>query len=294
MVTRNTVKLLPPKGRAQKPIASKVLKPSISTYKVYSDEIDALVQEMTKEVRNELVDLFSSNKAEILDEPVAAMDEDFTGAVNRLMARFNERFKVMFDRAASPVTQRMVDRTLTNSETGLKSSLKEVSKHVTLNTGVLTDRLKVTVDASVSEAVGLIKRIPEKYLGDVQGDVMRSITTGNGLQDLIPAIDKRNVQVKNYATNVALDQTRKVYNNVTKGRMEAVGVKKFQWVHSGGSNQPREHHKLPFPAGLNGGIFSFDDLPIIDERTGERGIPGQLPYCGCTMRPIISFDVEEN
>jgi hypothetical protein len=35
----------------------------------------------------------------------------------------------------------------------------------------------------VTENVGLIKSIPTQYLGGVQGAVMRSITTGNGMQD---------------------------------------------------------------------------------------------------------------
>src|SRR5690606_26007916 len=119
--------------------------------------------------------------------------------------------------------------------------------------------------------------------------VMRSITTSNGLQDLIPALRERNVKVKNWAENVARDQTRKAYATINRTRMEETGIEEFEWIHSGGANQPRPFHMHKFPAGLNGGIFRFDDPPVIDEKTGERGFPGQLPYCGCTMRPVIRF-----
>lgn len=54
--------------------------------------------------------------------------------------------------------------------------------------------------------------------------------------------------------------------------MKSAGVKKFQWLHSAGGRDPRPLHINDYPSGLNGGIFSFDDLPVIDEKTGERGI----------------------
>lgn len=150
------------------------------------------------------------------------------------------------------------------------------------------------MDAAAQEAAALIKRVPLQYIPDVQQDVMRSITTGNGLQDLIPALEKRNVDVKNWAENVAKDQTRKAYATANRVRMQQAGVRKFKWIHSGGGNQPRTLHMRHVSAGgLNGGIFSFDEPPIIDERTGERGFPGQLPYCGCTMSPVIEVDEDE-
>jgi SPP1 gp7 family putative phage head morphogenesis protein len=89
------------------------------------------------------------------------------------------------------------------------------------------------------------------------------------------------------ARNIALDQTRKAYNNINKGRMQAIGVQKFEWVHSGGGQKPRELH-----IELDGQVFSFDDLPVIDERTGERGIPGQAINCRCTMVPVIEFETD--
>lgn len=90
-----------------------------------------------------------------------------------------------------------------------------------------------------------------------------------------------------HARNVAMDQTRKVYSNVNAARMQALGVKKFEWVHTGGSQHPRKDHQE-----LSGKVFSLDDLPVIGVMYGNevRGKPGDLPYCRCTMRPIVSFE----
>ena len=36
---------------------------------------------------------------------------------------------------------------------------------------------------------------------------------------------------------------------------------------------------------LNGRRFRWDDPPVIDTRTGERGHPGHDPRCRCTAEP---------
>ena len=68
--------------------------------------------------------------------------------------------------------------------------------------------------------------------------------------------------------------------------LQAVGLNKYEWIHSGAGQQPREFHRDV----LNGQIFDLDDPPIIDEDTGERGIPSQLINCRCTMRPVLEFE----
>jgi SPP1 gp7 family putative phage head morphogenesis protein len=149
--------------------------------------------------------------------------------------------------------------------------------------------------SSFNSNIDLIKTMSGDYLTSVRGAVYRSITEGGGLETLIPNIQKflddKNAQVLNKAKNVALDQTRKAYTAITKTRMTEVGVEKFEWVHSGGGREPREYHKsrAKYPAGLNGQIFSINDPPIIDKKTGERGLPSQAINCKCFMRPIIEF-----
>lgn len=285
-----------------KAIKGGVLRPNAAVLKRFQAAWLALIDQMTRETTRELTTLFRGS--DVLDSVevrtarelgyaspiVDVMDASLADQAQTVIDTLLARFTVLFDRAATGIVSVMTAGVLKDSETGMERSLKDISKNVTIKP---TDALRQMIDASAQEATGLIKRVPAEYLPQVQGDVMRSITTGNGLADLEPALAERNVKIKNWASNVSKDQTRKVYNNINKVRMQDAGVKKFEWIHSGGANKPRKLHLDRAPGGLNGGIFSFDDLPIIDERTGERGIPGQLPYCGCTMRPIIEFEDEE-
>lgn len=285
-----------------------VLRPSARTQILYAKRTRDLIEAMMRETKRELLALFRAPDVEVLDsadvytrqarelglvptpEPEAfAMDASIAELAQMLLERVQAKFTVMFDNAATAISDLMVKETLGNSDRAIAVSLKEASQSVTLR---MTPRVAQMVDAGAAESTALIRSIPSKYLSQVQGDVMRSITSGNGLQDLVPALEKQNVKTLNWAANVAKDQTRKVYNNINKARMQDAGVNKFEWIHSGGSNKPRKFHLDHAPAGLNGGIFDFNDPPIIDENTGERGIPGQLPYCGCTMRPIIDLSNE--
>ena len=151
---------------------------------------------------------------------------------------------------------------------------------------VLTGELEEALNAAVAENVALIRSIPAQYFTQIQGAVMRSITTGRGLHDLVPFIKNYKDVTLRRARLIAHDQSRKVYGNINRIRAEKLGIKKFQWLHSAGGHEPRPLHKNV----LNGKVFNMNDPPIIDEKTGERGFPAQLISCRCRMIPIVSFE----
>jgi SPP1 gp7 family putative phage head morphogenesis protein len=255
----------------------------------YATTIAKHVDAMVAEVKREFAGLFETFAGDSVDEAFA-MDASIASQARILSNAMRDKFAALFAKIGPPAAERMVKRSEKDSATKLGISLREMSGNFAMRTDVFNDQLRDVLSATVTESVSLIKRIPEKFLDDVQGAVMRSIQSGNGLADLKPQLDKYGVQVKNWSKNVSLDQTRKAYNGINAARMQALGVKKFQWIHSGGSNHPREYHRDV----LNGNIYSFDDLPHLDgPNQGEKGIPGQAPYCRCTMRPIFEFDDED-
>jgi len=254
----------------------------------YNDTLQKHIDAMVREVMRDVDSLFVTFSG---DGMSWAMDASLASQARILSNAMRDKFTKLFASIATPTVERMVSRTEKDSGLKLGASLREMSGELTLKANVFSEGLRDILTATVAENVALIKRIPEKYLDDVQGAVMRSIQTGNGLADLKPQLETYGVKTKNWAKNVSLDQTRKAYNGINASRMQSLGVKSFEWVHSGGSNHPREYHRDT----LNGKIFSFDNLPHLDgPNQGERGIPGQAPYCRCTMRPIFKFDDEDD
>jgi SPP1 gp7 family putative phage head morphogenesis protein len=250
----------------------------------YVDALTRLVKQMTAQTIREVRNLFKSTGA--YDH---AMDADIASQARILTNKLTAKFESLFGRNAKELAERMAKAADLTSRKALGTSLKQLSGGVTLKTDIMTRELRTVVTATVAENVALIKSIPTDYLFQVKGDILRAITTGQGLADIVPALEQYEGVTLRRARNIALDQTRKAYNNINKGRMQAIGVKKFEWVHSGGGQKPRELHIQ-----MDGNVYSFDDLPVIDERTGERGIPGQAINCRCTMIPVIEFDGAES
>jgi len=250
----------------------------------YVVALTSLVAQMTAQVKREIVRSFKTDSA----KAHYAMDASLASEQRILTNQLAEKFNNLFGKKAKPLAENMVDNTDKASAASLKSSLEKLSGGMKINASGYTRLVNEVYTASIAENVGLIKSISSQYLNQVQGSVMRSITTGRGLEDLIPELEKYEGMTHRRAKNIALDQTRKAYANITAGRLGAVGVKKYEWMHSGGGLHPREEHME-----MDGNIYSFAEPPIIDAKTGERGIPGQAVNCRCKMRPVLDFGGDE-
>lgn len=255
------------------------LKPSVILGAAYARELMQITDEMYDIAAKAVI-------AEYQETAATDAAEDFW---SRLAKRMASRFSA---RAAKLATG-MLSRVERNATTNLERSLKSTSADLTLNMKN-TPAVQRDIDERIDYNVKLITRIPFEFLDKVKKDVNDSLATGNGLADLQPALEKRYGESKRHAQLAALDQTRKAYTAINTAKMRQNGVTKFEWVHSGGSQEPRPYHlHSPAQGGLNGGIFDINNPPIIDQKTGERGLPGDDYNCRCTMRPIVTFDDDD-
>ncbi len=258
------------------------LNPNISDAIRYKKHLDKLISKMTSETEKELKTLFKTEFAKEYFATDASISSQARIITNTLTEKFNE----MFAKLSKPLAEKVVEDADKSSSVSLHSSLKEMSGGLSLQTTSMPPVLTEALNASVTENVGLIKSIPAQYLQGVQGAVMRSITTGNGLQDLIPYLQTHKEITYRRAKNIAYDQTRKAYNTINRERMKNLGMKEFKWLHSGGSTHPRKDH-----IEMSGNIYSLDNPPIIGRMYGSevRGFPGDLPNCRCRISVIMRF-----
>lgn len=238
----------------------------------YKAQLDKLVELMSTVTARELQRLYRTSEAK---EAGLAMDASFSSMAARLIRELQKRFNVLFSDKAGGLAEALVSGISRQAAVGLKESLKEVSGGVTLRTDVVGGAVADVVKASIKQNVALIKSIPQEFFLEIEGEVMRSIQSGRGMADLQPFLEKRYGITKRRAALIARDQTSKATTAINRARMQGLGVKKFRWLHSGGGKEPRPLHKNV----LNGQVFSLDDPPVIDEKTGERGLPGQLINC---------------
>lgn len=258
---------------------------SISIGHRMNKRIQSRIDVMVNATERELKRLFEGG-----DYTGYAMDENTGSQARILMSKLWKRFEQLFRSVAYPITKEMVRLAEKDSAASLKASMGKIIDGFTLPSEAMTPQLQEIIAASSARSVALIKRVPAEYLGPIETAVYQSITTGRGLADLKPFLEKQGVKVKNWAHNVSLDQTRKVYNDINAGRMVAIGMDDYDWLHSGGSNHPNKYHKEV----LAGKHFKLSDPPIIDPKTKTRGKPGDWYGCRCRMRPKISFKPKED
>ncbi len=272
-------------------LRGKPLAYNVSVQKRYIDDMQALMSDIIAETEKAIKGIYASEAAEEFFTEDASIASQSRISLNKLTSKA----EALVAAKAKSMAERMIGGTDKTSKSSLHSSLKELSGGLSIKTDIYSSDIAEAITSSINANVDLIKTIPAEYLAKVKGAVNRSIQSGT--PDLVAEIEglltKESRKMLNKAKNVALDQTRKAYTAINKARMEKVGVTEFEWIHSGGSREPRKKHITRFPNGLNGGIFSINDPPVIDDKTGERGLPGQLINCRCVMRPIIRFDEGE-
>lgn len=237
----------------------------------YERKLTKMIDQMTNEVNREVRALFKTPEA----KEYFAQDGSLSSQARILLSKLNKKFAKSFDTDGKKVTEGIINRIERYSANTLKSSIEQLSGGLSIKTDFITGEIQETIKASTTRNVNLIKSIQSKYFEEIEDLVMRSILPGGrGLEDL-KVLDKIKDKTINRGVNIAKDQTRKAYNNLNVARMEKVGVQEFEWVHSGGGKDPRDYHQN----NLNGKVFSLNDLPVIDPKTGTRGIPGQLVNC---------------
>lgn len=260
----------------------------------YVSELEKLTQWVISETNKTVKSIYRTDES----KKYFAEDASIASIARIKMNDLDARIDRVLRSKAKTLANRMVSESDKVSKSSLHSSLSELSGGLSIKTNINSSDIQNAFTASVNENVDLIKTIGAQYRDAARGAVNRSIQQGGqGLNELIPQIkkmlNKKASQELNKAKNVALDQTRKAYNGLNAARMEKIGVTEFEWVHSGGGQSARKLHITPYPAGLNHGIFDVNDPPVVDERTGERGLPGSAINCKCVMRPLIKFDEGE-
>lgn len=255
----------------------------------YNKRLQELISKMASEVKKEVSKLFKRLPV----DNYGTMDESIGSQARMLMNKLTEKFEALFSLESKTLSELMIDKTMLYSDNTLEESLKQLSGGLKIKTSIVPPELTDVITASVAENVSLIKSIPSQYFKDVTGAVMRSITSGQGMFDLLPEIQKYEGITARRAELLALDQTRKAYSSINAVRLNKLGIKKFKWIHSGGGQTPRESHLK-----IDGEIFSFENLEAEQAKLGvpktDRGLPGYPINCRCTMTPVLEFNYDES
>lgn len=240
---------------------------------------------MRREYERELEKLLRDLPPPTSLDSALTMDANLGSQARILLNFLSSKWQQRFGAASGGIVDTMINQVDNASKASLGASLKQLSGGLTIKMPDMPAALQDSLTASVAENTSLIKSVQAQYHERISGAVLRSIQSGGqGQQEVLAELKRIGGLTDNRAELIARDQTSKITSQMNAERQKSVGIRKFQWLHSGGGAEPRKLHLE-----LNGQIFSYDDLPVIDSKTGERGLPGTLINCKCQAIPVLDF-----
>ena len=161
---------------------------------------------------------------------------------------------------------------------GKWSSTVKAATGVDIATMIGPKAAQTTVGGAIKRNVGLVRSISEQARTRIGEAVFRGLNKRAPAADVAKEIREATGMARRRALNVAADQTVKITAQLNQERRREAGIDTWEWVHSG-KLHPREEHRA-----RNGQRYSDDDAP--------EDLPGELPWCGCTERAVLSLDGE--
>ncbi|HXK36384.1 MAG TPA: phage minor head protein [Candidatus Paceibacterota bacterium] len=126
------------------------------------------------------------------------------------------------------------------------------------------------------EAVDLIKTLDYDLKTKLSREIWEAIQKGSDKIDVKKSILERSSVSEYRARLIALDQTSKLFSNLSRVRQEDIGVEKYNWRTVGDGAVRDEHQALEA------------DSPHRWDTPTEEGYPGDAVQCRCVAEPILS------
>lgn len=289
--------------KAAKPVALKPVRPNLGVEAEYRRRVKKLLSEMHKSVvywiaarygqnepliaqdgtitfssTNEGVKSVEGVRVTRMPSPVLALDEIPANELRAALRALSKRWLRNFDELAPALAKYFSLATNKRTDAALAAILKKGGFTVDFK---MTKAMRDVVNATTAANVGLIKSIPQKYLGEVEGAVMRSIQEGRNLGDLTTMLQETYKVSERRAALIAKDQNNKATSSMNRARQIELGVTQAKWRHSGGGRKPRPQH-----VAMDGKLYDVKK-GMWDPVEKAFVFPGMLVNCRCVSIAVI-------
>lgn len=172
----------------------------------------------------------------------------------------------------------------TQVKTILKDSENQIKKNIKKVNVVpfeLDDKQLYELGRTYTNNLNLyIKDWTTEQVSEMREEVQKMLFNGAHEIEVQKFLEQRYGQAQTKAKFLAHQETSILLSQYKSTTYQEMGFNEFIWktILDG---KERELHKS-----YNNRVFSFKNKPIIDERTGERGLPGEAYGCRCSMIPF--------
>ena len=268
--------------------------PSEGIRKWYKRELSALSTDMSRKTIADIIKVYRRENENI--KALYAQDADSAEVLKAELDKLNKEFYAVFTGKAESLAKGFVARQEDYANISVKSSLKsfglingeKTNFEINFINNFYSRADRRAAKAAIEANVNLIKSINSQFFEEIAGLVFRSVINAEGITSLKEGLSKISGKLDKRIDLIASDQTKKVYEALSRAKLAEVGVSKYEWVYTYGSKKPqweRVYHRDI----LAGQILDLAVPVVVDPKTGEKGYPGTLINCHCIKRPVIVF-----
>lgn len=250
--------------------------PNAGTRALYRKRLDVLIREMHRSVLHWVRTVYRENEPVMTAE--MALDDTPARDLAQAMRDLSDRWLFRFDRGAKELAAWFAADAATRTDAQLRAVLQRAGFSVRFR---MTPAARDIIEATVQANVALIKSIPQQYLTQVEGMVMRSVQTGRDIGGLTREIEREFGVSRRRAAFIAKDQNNKASSAIQKARQLELGIQRGVWIHSGGDKEPRPKHLA-----ASGEEFDLNKGMKVGDK-GNWVMPGEEPGCTCVWRAMV-------
>jgi len=258
-----------------KPIKLKGVRANIGLEKLYKKCLLRQLDAMHASIMKWVMAAFKRNEPEVA---VLAQDDTPAHQLQKVMRQLKKQWRSNYNKGAPELAKYFTKSVHKRTNAQLHKILKEAGFEINFK---MTKAQKDIAAAIVHENVALIKSIPEQYLKNVEGDVMRAVQTGMDVGTLQKKLQANYGVSKKRASLIARDQNSKANSSFDRARQLELGVEQAIWRHSHGGKTPRPSHVA------NDGKTFDVAKGWYDPDEGAWIQPGELINCRCYSEAII-------
>lgn len=254
----------------------RAIRPNSGVEAAYRRALEKMVKEMSHSAQYWIEASYKANPPTLEMAMDALPSQELSKRIKEVARRWIKRFDDMADKIA----KQFVESGRSTTDRAMMAAFKDAGWTVDFK---MTRGMQDAMNASVVENVKLISNLPQQYMTNVQGIVMRGYTNGRDLKYISDELQKQYGITKRRAATISRDQSNKLNATVTRARREELGLYRAIWIHSHGGKHPRPDH---VKAGKDKLEFDIRQGAYIG---GKYIQPGEEINCRCVSRVILPF-----
>lgn len=268
------------------------LRYNVGTQDKYEKEINRrLVNPLMKETEEEVNNLFDEFAAGLIAFPV------LNTRSRSILNKIEKKYGIIFRNQADKIARAYVKDIKNYSKSGVKRNLKILSLGRTMAFKENKGNEQAIYNTSINDLQLLIIGIYSFYMAKIRKEVSQAVLAKSGTVKpkigVVSEPDKISESLEDYLVRQRGITHRKAgndlgrfyrgtFNSMNIESLKANGINLWIWVHT----KRAETQNLYHMNSLNGLTFEIGSPPpVIDQKSGTSGYPGDWYGCMCIMLP---------